>query len=151
MIYGYVGVSIDAQDLSSQMGVLTHGNVVLIPAVDRLSRDATDLLVIARDMQRAGAGLCSLVEPVADMTSDFAELVLAMLVVAAKLERRRIAELTARGRADAKAGGVKFGRKPTLTAHQQREARERVAVGETQRSIARSYNVSQATISRLST
>jgi DNA invertase Pin-like site-specific DNA recombinase len=66
-----------------------------------------------------------------------------------KLERRRILERTERGRTDAKAKGVKFGRKPTLTPHQQREARERIAAGETQRSVARSYNVSQATISRL--
>ncbi len=71
-----------------------------------------------------------------------------MLGVAAKLERRGIAERTARGRADTKP--VKFGRKPTLTPHQQREAPERLAAGETQRSIARSYSVSQATISRLS-
>jgi DNA invertase Pin-like site-specific DNA recombinase len=57
---------------------------------------------------------------------------------------------TARGRADAKAKGVKFGRKPKLTPHQEREAQQRIAAGETQRSIARSFNVSQATISRLS-
>jgi hypothetical protein len=38
---------------------------------------------------------------------------------------------------------------PRSTPHQQREARERVAAGETQRSVARSYNVDQATISRL--
>jgi DNA invertase Pin-like site-specific DNA recombinase len=44
---------------------------------------------------------------------------------------------------------VKFGRKPILTLHQQQEARARVAAGEPQRGIARSYNVSQATISRL--
>jgi DNA invertase Pin-like site-specific DNA recombinase len=50
--------------------------------------------------------------------------------------------------ADAKAKGVKFGRKPSLTPHQQREARKRIEAGETQRSVARSYNVSQATISR---
>ena len=49
-----------------------------------------------------------------------------MLGVAAKLERRRIIERTARGRADAKAKGVKFGRKPNLTPHQQKEARARV-------------------------
>jgi DNA invertase Pin-like site-specific DNA recombinase len=73
-----------------------------------------------------------------------------MLGVAAKLERRRIIERTARGRADAKAKGVQFGRKPKLTPHQAREARKRLDEGETQRSIARSYNVSQATISRLS-
>jgi DNA invertase Pin-like site-specific DNA recombinase len=36
------------------MAALGHGDVVIIPAVDRLSRDTTDLLVIARDMQRAG-------------------------------------------------------------------------------------------------
>jgi DNA invertase Pin-like site-specific DNA recombinase len=179
MIYGYARVSTDAQDLGYQlaqlkaagcatifrekvsgatadrpqlkklMASLAAGDVVVIPAVDRLSRDTTDLLVIARDMQRAGAGLRSLAEPVVDTTSDFAELVLAMLGVAAKLERRRIIERTARGRADAKAKGVQFGRKPKLTPHQQREAQERLAAGETQRSIARSYNVSQATISRL--
>jgi DNA invertase Pin-like site-specific DNA recombinase len=181
MIYGYARVSTDAQDLTSQVAQLkaagcltifrekmtgTHaerpqlkklmaklvaGDVVVVPAVDRLSRDTADLLAIARDMQRAGAGLRSIAEPVVDTTSDFAELVLAMLGVAAKLERRRIMERTAHGRADAKAKGVKFGRKPILTPHQQKEARKRVDAGEPQRSVARSYNVSQATISRLST
>jgi DNA invertase Pin-like site-specific DNA recombinase len=181
MIYGYARVSTDAQDLTNQvaqlkaagcvtifrekvsgttaerpqlknlMAKLDAGDVVIIPAVDRLSRDTTDLLVIARDMQRAGAGLRSLAEPVVDTTSDFAELVLAMLGVAAKLERRRIIERTARGRADAKAKGVVFGRKPKLTPHQMREARARIEAGESQRSVARSYNVSQTTISRLGT
>jgi hypothetical protein len=47
-------------------------------------------------MQCSGAGLRSIAEPVVDTTSDFAELVLAMLGVAAKLERRRTAECTAR-------------------------------------------------------
>ena len=106
--------------------------------------------MIARDLQKAGAGLRSIAEPVVDTTSDFAELVLAMLGVAAKLERRRIKERTERGRSDAKAKGVKFGRKPKLTTHQQREAiRRRDRDGETLRSIARSYDVSAATISRL--
>ncbi len=180
MILGYARVSTDAQDLTGQLAQLkaagcerifrekisgatadrpqlkkmlvevTHGDVVIIPAVDRLSRDTTDLLVIARDLQTAGAGLRSLAEPVVDTTSDFAELVLAMLGVAAKLERRRIKERTERGRADARAKGVKFGRKPKLTAHQKREAiKRRDEDGETLKSIARSYNVSAATISRL--
>lgn len=179
MIYGYARVSTGALDLSNQvaelkaagcstifrekgscataerpqlkrlMAKLAVGDVVVIPAVDRLSCDTTDLLVLARDMQRAGAGLRSLAEPVVDTTSEFAELVLAMLGVAAKLERGRIVERTMRGRANAKANGVKFGRKPKLTILQQKEARKRIDAGETQRSVARSYNVSQATISRL--
>jgi DNA invertase Pin-like site-specific DNA recombinase len=107
-------------------------------------------MVIARDRQRPGAGSRSLAEPVAYNTSDFAEPVLAMLRVAAMLERRRIVERTARGRADEKRRGGKFGRKPILTPHQMKEARKRIAAGEPQRSIAHSFNVSQATISRLS-
>jgi DNA invertase Pin-like site-specific DNA recombinase len=84
------------------------------------------------------------------ITSDVAEVIFAILGVAAKLERPRISERTARGRADAKAkaNGVKFGRKPILTPHQQKEARKRADAGETQRSVACSYNVSQSTISR---
>ena len=144
------GATADRPQLRKLMAAVSDGDVVIIPAVDRLSRDTTDLLVIARDLQKAGAGLRSIAEPVVDTTSDFAELVLAMLGVAAKLERRRIKERTERGRSDAKAKGVKFGRKPKLTPHQQREAiRRRDRDGETLRSIARSYDVSAATISRL--
>ena len=145
------GATADRPQLRKLMAAAGDGDVVIIPAVDRLSRDTTDLLVIARDLQKAGVGLRSIAEPVVDTTSDFAELVLAMLGVAAKLERRRIKERTERGRADAKAKGVKFGRKPKPTPHQQREAiRRRDKNGETLRSIARSYDVSAATISRLS-
>ena len=179
MIYGYARVSTAAQDESGQvkqlkaagcgkifrekitgttadrpqlgklMKRLAPGDVVITPAVDRLSCDTTDLLVIAREMQRAGAGIRSLPEPFHNTTSDFAEIVLVIPGVAAKLERRRIPERTARARADAKANGVKFGRKPILTPHQQLEARKRLEAGETRRSVARSYNVSQSTISRL--
>jgi DNA invertase Pin-like site-specific DNA recombinase len=179
MIYGYARVSTVAQDLAPHLArlkaagcerifrekitgttaerpqlrkliaLLQAGDVVITPAVDRLSRDTTDLLVIAREIQRKGAGIRSLAEPFLDTTSDFAEIILAILGVAAKLERRRILERTARGRADAKAKGVKFGRKPKLTPHQQREAQTRLLAGETQRSVARSYNVDQSTISRL--
>jgi DNA invertase Pin-like site-specific DNA recombinase len=143
------GTTADRPQLAKLTKTLAPGDVVITPAVDRLSRDTTDLLVIARDMQRAGAGIRSLVEPFLDTTSDFAEIIFAILGVAAKLERRRILERTARGRADAKANGVKFGRKPILTPHQQKEVRARLDAGETQRSVARSYNVSQSTISRL--
>jgi hypothetical protein len=53
--------------------------------------------------------------------------------------------------AESFANGVKLGRKPTLTPHQRREAIKRVnAERETLGEIARSYNVSRWTISRLS-
>jgi DNA invertase Pin-like site-specific DNA recombinase len=116
-------------------------DVVTTPAVDRLSRDATELLVIARN------GARSLAEPFLDTGSDFAEITFAILGVAARVERRRILERTARGRADAMDKGVKFGHEPILSPHRQKEARLRLA-GETQRGVARSYDVSRSTISR---
>jgi DNA invertase Pin-like site-specific DNA recombinase len=50
----------------------------------------------------------------------------------------------------AKARGVRLGRKPKLTPHQQQEARRRKEIGEPIRDIARSYNVHNSTISRIS-
>ena len=52
--------------------------------------------------------------------------------------------------AEGRARGVKMGRPPKLTPHQQNEAIKRRDQGdETLADIARSYNVSAATISRL--
>jgi DNA invertase Pin-like site-specific DNA recombinase len=84
-----------------------------------------------------------------DTTSDFAKIIFAILGVAAKVERRRILERTALGRADRNARGVKFGPTPILTPHQRQEAWKRLEGGETQGSVAHSYNISQSTISRL--
>jgi DNA invertase Pin-like site-specific DNA recombinase len=68
----------------------------------------------------------------------------------AEFERDLIRARTSEGRARAVARGVKLGRKPKLTDHQKREAiRRRDRDGETVREIARSYNVSHSTISRL--
>ena len=68
----------------------------------------------------------------------------------AEFERDLIRARTGEGRVRAVANGVKLGRKPTLTHHQQQEAIKRIEAGkETLGEIARSYNVSRWTISRL--
>ena len=66
----------------------------------------------------------------------------------AEVERELIRARIGKGRDRAKARGVKLGRKPKLTEHQKREAIRR-GEGEPVREIARSYNVSHSTISRL--
>jgi len=58
------------------------------------------------------------------------------------LRRNSNDDAFSRGRADAKAKGVKFGRKLA-------PAERGLAVDETQRSVAQSHNVSQSTMSRL--
>jgi len=55
----------------------------------------------------------------------------------AEFERHLILTRTAEGRTRAQANGVRFGRKPSLTAYQRAEALRRRAAGETLTSIAR--------------
>jgi DNA invertase Pin-like site-specific DNA recombinase len=69
----------------------------------------------------------------------------------AEFERELIRAWTAEGRAWAKANGKSLGRPFKLTEHQRREAIKRRESGELLTEIARSYNVSAATISRLRT
>ena len=144
------GDSAERPQLKRLMKRLGAGDVVKAPATDRFARDPTDLLVLGRDIRAKGARFVSIAEPIVDTESEFWELVAACFGIAAKFELRRIRERTAAGRAAAKAQGVKFGRKPKLTPHQIHEALQRRDVDdEPHRSIARSYNVSQSTISRL--
>ena len=67
----------------------------------------------------------------------------------AEFERELIKVRTGEGRARAKAQGKSLGRPFKLTHHQKTEAIHRRTGGETLADIARSYNVSAATISRL--
>ena len=67
----------------------------------------------------------------------------------AEFERDLIRARTGEGRARAVARGQRMGRPFKLTDHQKREAIKRRTQGETLADIGRSYNVSLATISRL--
>jgi DNA invertase Pin-like site-specific DNA recombinase len=86
----------------------------------------------------------------ADTTKSHGRLMLTVLAGLAEFDRDLIRTRTGEGRERAKARGVKLGRKPKLTEHQKREAiRRRDQDGEPVREVARSYNVSHSTISRL--
>jgi len=67
----------------------------------------------------------------------------------AEFERSLIKARCDVGIARARAAGIRFGRKPKLSAFQRTEAMQRREAGESQRAIARTYSVDQATISRL--
>jgi DNA invertase Pin-like site-specific DNA recombinase len=84
-----------------------------------------------------------------DGLSPHGRLMLTVLGGLAEFERELIRTRTGEGRARAKARGVKMGRPPKLTPHQIKEALRRRDAGEPMRDIARTYNVSHSTISRL--
>ena len=86
-----------------------------------------------------GAGFQSLGDTWADTTTPHGRLMLTVLGGLAEFERELIRVRTGEGRSRAKARGVKLGRTPKLTPHQQREAIRRRDNGETVRDIGRSY------------
>jgi DNA invertase Pin-like site-specific DNA recombinase len=178
-IYGYARVSTDGQSLASQdaelhavgcakvyaekisgarsdrlelaraLKRLNPGDALIVTRLDRLARSTRDLLNILDDIAKRGAGFKSLHDAWADTTSAHGRLMVTILAGLAEFERELILARTSDGRARAKARGVKFGRPTALTPHQRQEVVQRLAQGEAQADLARSYGVSQATISRL--
>ncbi|KQZ99810.1 resolvase [Rhizobium sp. Root564] len=179
MIYGYARVSTDGQTLDAQhealsaagaekvfaetasgaktdrahltrlMQAVTSGDVVMVTRLDRLARSTRDLLNILGTLAERGVMFRSLADAWADTTTPHGRLMLTILGGLAEFERELIKTRTSEGRKRAKERGQAFGPKPKLTPFQQQEARQRKAAGETVRDIARSYNVSGSTISRL--
>ena len=128
---------------------LEAGDVLVVTRLDRLARSTRDLLNILDAVAKAGASFKSLADAWADTTTPHGKLLLTVLGGLAEFERELIRARTDDGRKRAKARGVKFGRPVKLTAHQRQEALQRLADGAVQADLARSYGVSEATISRL--
>jgi DNA invertase Pin-like site-specific DNA recombinase len=145
------GAKTDRAQLRRALDQLTAGDVLLVTRLDRLARSTRDLLNTLAAIADRGARFRSLGDTWADTTTAHGRLILTVLGGLAEFERELIRARTGEGRARAVANGVKMRRKPTLTPHQRREAVKRVnAEKETLGEIARSYNVSRWTISRLS-
>jgi DNA invertase Pin-like site-specific DNA recombinase len=179
LIYGYAWASTDGQSVNAQVASLRihgagkvfrevasgakteraqlrcvldqldAGDVLLVTRLDRLARSTRDLLNTLAAITEKKAGFRSLGDAWADTTTAHGRLMLTVLGGLAEFERELIRARTSEGRARAKAEGKSLGRKPKLTPHQKNEAIRRRDEGEAVRAIARTYNVSASTISRL--
>jgi len=145
------GARTDRAELAKVIRRLEPGDVLVVTRLDRLARSTRDLLNIMATIGEREAGFRSLNDTWADTTTPHGRLMLTVLGGLAEFERELIRARTGDGRARAKARGVRFGRPAALTPHQRAEALQRLIQGEAQADLARSYGVSQATISRLAT
>ena len=179
MIYGYARVSTDGQSVEAQVRQLTKAgckkvfretasgaktdraqlrkaltqldadDVLMVTRLDRLARSTRDLLNTLAMISDCKAGFRSLGDTWADTTTSHGRLMLTVLGGLAEFERDLIRTRTGEGRERAKARGVKMGRPPKMTPHQVKEALRRRDAGEPMRDIAKSFNVSHSTISRI--
>jgi DNA invertase Pin-like site-specific DNA recombinase len=143
------GARSDRKQLDRLITALDEGDVLVVTRLDRLARSTRDLLNILGAVADKGAGFKSLRDAWADTTTAHGRLMLTILGGLAEFERELIRCRTGEGRQRAIARGVIMGRRPKLTSHQRREAIARREAGEVLTDIARSYNVSHSTISRL--
>jgi DNA invertase Pin-like site-specific DNA recombinase len=143
------GAKTDRAQLAKAIAALGEGDCLIVTKLDRLARSTRDLLNTLAAIAAAAASFKSLGDPWCDTTTPHGRLMLTVLGGLAEFERHLILARTSEGRQRAQQRGVRFGRKPKLTAHQQQEALARRARGEALADIARSYAVSHSTISRL--
>jgi DNA invertase Pin-like site-specific DNA recombinase len=143
------GAKTDRAQLAKAIATLAPGDTLVVCKLDRLARSTRDLLNTLAAIGDRGASFKSLGDSWADTTTPAGKLMLTVLGGLAEYERHLILARTSEGRQRAQARGVRFGRKPKLTTHQQQEALARRTAGEALVDIARSYAVSHSTISRL--
>jgi DNA invertase Pin-like site-specific DNA recombinase len=143
------GAKTDRQELAKVICRLEPGDVLVVTRLDRLARSTRDLLNVLATISEREAGFRSLKDTWADTTTPHGRLMLTVLGGLAEFERELIGARTGEGRKRAKANGVKFGRPTALTPDQRQEVIHKLAQGEAQADVARIFNVSQATISRL--
>lgn len=136
--------------LAKALAALQPGDVLVVVRLNRLARSARDALNTLATIAALGAQFRSLREQWCDTTTPMGRLVVTIMSGLAEFDREMILERTAEGRESAKAQGVRFGRKPTLTAGQAafivkaRAERPPVPIGQ----LVALLNVSRSTVAR---
>jgi DNA invertase Pin-like site-specific DNA recombinase len=97
-------------------------DTLVVAKLDQLAPSTRDLLNTLAAVAERGASFKSLSDSWADTTTPHGKLMITVLDGLAEFERHLILSRTAEGRVRARARGVRFGRRPKLTKHQQAEA-----------------------------
>jgi len=139
----------DRPELHKMLEQLREGDIVVVWKLDRLSRSLKDLLVIMDRIDKARAGFRSLTEAI-DTTSAAGRMMMQMVGSFAEFEREMIRERTKAGLEAARIEGRVGGRKPKLQENQRKDIADNVlSERKSGADMARLYNVSEATISRV--
>ena len=139
----------DRPELHRMLDQLRAGDVIVVWKLDRLSRSLKDVLHIMERIGDAGAGFRSITEAI-DTTTPAGRMMMQMIGSFAEFERAMIRERTSAGIAAARAEGRVGGRRKKLDAAKRREIAESVITGrKSGAEIARLYNISQPTVSRI--
>ncbi len=119
-----------------------EGDIILVKKLDRLGRDTADMIQLINEFDDMGVAIRFLDDGIST-EGTMGKMVVTILSAVAQAERQRILERTNEGRLEAKAKGIKFGRKPSVDKEKVRTLRIQ-GVGATE--IARQLNIGRSTV-----
>jgi DNA invertase Pin-like site-specific DNA recombinase len=135
--------------LERAIDALGTGDLLVLAEWDRATRSMMDGIAIMQRVHARGAAVKVLDKPHLDLTTPIGRGFLAFLSALAEDERHRILQRANDGRREARKRNVKMGRKSKLSEHQRKIARERMATGESARSIAKEWGLAHTTVARV--
>lgn len=125
---------------------IRDGETLLVSKLDRLGRDAIDVLQTVRDLGARNIKVVVHQLGSTDLTSPAGKLLLSMLAAVAEMERDLLIERTQAGLTRAKAEGKKLGRPSKIAPEQRSDILMSLSQGASISALARRYAVSRATI-----
>lgn len=143
------GADAERPELRKLLASLKPGQSVVVTRLDRLARSTFDLFSIVKTITDKKAQFYSLAEPWTDTSTSTGRLMLAVLGGLADVERDLIRTRTAEGRARAMEQGKRMGRPRQITDAQRQEITSRRQKGETLKSVATAFGISESTVSRI--
>ncbi|ADW17838.1 Resolvase domain protein [Desulfobulbus propionicus DSM 2032] len=139
------GSHLDREGLQMLRLKVEEGDVILVKKLDRLGRDTADMIQLVKEFDEMGVAIRFLDDGISTEGS-MGKMVVTILSAVAQAERQRILERTNEGRLEAKAKGIKFGRKPFVDKEKVRSLRGQ-GIGATD--IARQLNIGRSTVYKI--
>lgn len=128
---------------------LEPDDILIVTKLDRLGRNAMDLRSTIERLAGEGIRVYCLALGGMDLTSPAGKMTMGILATVAEFERDLLIERTNAGLTRARAAGTRMGRPEALSAKKQGEVLAKLAAGISVNKLAREYNTSRQTISRL--
>ena len=117
------GANAEREGLKTLKMKVEEGDVVLVKKLDRLGRDTADMVNLVKEFDKLGVGI-RFMDDGLSTEGTMGKMVVTILSAVAEAELARILERTNEGRLEAKASGVKFGRKPSVDREKVQELKE---------------------------
>lgn len=127
---------------------LEAGDVLIVTKLDRLGRNAMDVMGTVKRLDAAGVRVHCLALGGMDLTSPAGKMTMTTLAAVAEFERDLLIERTQAGLSRAKAAGKVLGRPAALDADQRRKVCEARTAGVSLGALAKQFAVSRAAIQR---